>query len=112
MKAAVMASQNHQSLSNADLISSYSCDDSYVFVIQLDLESVLELGFWRWQNIVVACNPDIERRQQKDAHDQISNESTDDDNREGPLRIRADSVRHGCRQQTKSSHQHGHHDGA
>lgn len=42
--------------------------------------------------------PDIQCGQEKDTHQQVGNETSNDHNRERPLRIRADSVRKGGRQ--------------
>ena len=44
-------------------------------------------GLQRRQNVVVACQPDIERRQQENANDQIGNQAADNDDGEGTLRI-------------------------
>ncbi len=46
------------------------------------------------------------------ADEQFYNQPAHNHNGKWPLRVGADVVRHGCRQQAKSGHQHGHHDGS
>ena len=41
---------------------------------------------------------------------QVGDQSAYDDDGEGPLRIGSDGMGHGRREQTKRSHEHGHHD--
>src|ERR1700720_3195440 len=43
-------------------------------------------GFlWLRQPVVRSCEPNIERRQNEDAHDQINHQTSDDNDREGSL---------------------------
>lgn len=48
-------------------------------------ELILWFRFCTRQHIVFACHPDIERRQQKNTHDQIGNEPAYDNDGEGAL---------------------------
>src|ERR1700689_720401 len=52
------------------------------------------------KNIAFPRNPSVKRGQQNDAQQQIGNQAAHDDDREGPLRIRSDVVRHSGRQQS------------
>src|SRR5579862_1382539 len=70
-------------------------------------------GFLRlWQDIVVACKPNVERWQDENAHGQSCNQASHDYDREWPLRIRSDGVRESGWQKPKRRHEHGHHDWA
>src|SRR5579862_1229625 len=52
-----------------------------------------ELRFGRRQDVALAGHPDVESRQQEDAHGEIGYQSAHDDDRERPLRIRSDGMR-------------------
>ena len=52
-------------------------------VVRLDFKVRLRFG----QHVTVAREPNIERGQNENAHDQVGNQSADDDDREGPLGI-------------------------
>ena len=62
--------------------------------------SILKLRFRSGKYIVLAGEPDIESRQQEDAHDQVRDQAADDHDGEGPLRIRADTVGHRSRKES------------
>src|SRR5579863_5119350 len=70
-----------------------------------------EARFGRGQDIGFAGDPDIERGQQENAHDQRGHEAADDHDGEGALGVRADGVGHGGGQQSEGGDEHGHHDG-
>src|ERR1039458_1611962 len=64
-----------------------------------------------WKLIAISRDPDIKRRQQNNAQEHGGNQAAHDNNCEGPLRVGSDFMRQGCRQESESCHQHGHHDG-
>ena len=77
---------------------------------QFKLVDVLALGksdLGMGKDVTVARNPDVERWQQEDAHDQGRHESADDYDREGALRVRANGVRHSGGQQAQGGNQQG-----
>ena len=53
----------------------------------------------------------VESGPQNHADEKLHNQAADNDDGERPLRVGADVMRHGRRQQAERGHQHGHHDG-
>src|SRR5579883_675219 len=64
----------------------------------------------RRQVIAGPCPPDVQGGQEERAHHQVHDQSTNDDDGEGPLRIRSDRMRNRRGQQSERGHQHRHHD--
>src|ERR1700720_3570598 len=54
--------------------------------------------------VTISGDPNIQGWQQKNAHRQCGDQPADDNNREGPLGVRADGVRKGGRYQSESRH--------
>jgi hypothetical protein len=48
------------------------------------------------QHVVRTCDPDIKRGKQEDAHNEIGNQASDNDDGKGALRVGADAVRERC----------------
>jgi hypothetical protein len=59
---------------------------------RLAAESCFKYFLWLGEFVSLAREPNIERRQNKDAHCQVDDQASDNDDREGPLRIGADGV--------------------
>ncbi len=66
----------------------------------IDVLAHLEPFFGHRQHIPLACCPHILRWQQKDAHDEGCDQTSDDNDCERALRIRTDGVRESGRQQS------------
>jgi len=60
--------------------------------VLVDMFAFREARLRRRKHVGVASNPHIEGWQQEHAHDQGSNQATNDDDGEGALRVGADSV--------------------
>src|SRR5208337_2784394 len=68
------------------------------------------LCFFRLGQLVGGSRPpDIKSGQQKNAHQQVGDQSADNHDGKRPLRIRSDVVRESSRQKPQGGHQHGHH---
>src|SRR5271155_2324723 len=59
---------------------------------RLTAESCFEYFFGLGEFVAFTREPNIERRQNKDAHCQVDDQASDDDDREGSLRIGADGM--------------------
>src|SRR5215472_12757789 len=77
-----------------------------------DLRVLFKVRFRLRQLVAVLGDPNIQCRQQENAHQQSSQEASNNHNGEGPLRVRPDSPRDGRGQQTESSHEGSHQDRA
>jgi len=67
------------------------------------------LGFREF--IVFAREPHVQGGEQENADDEVGEETTNNNNCEGPLGIGADGVRKSGGQQSEGGNEHGHHDG-
>ncbi len=56
------------------------------------LRFLREVGFEGWQLVPLTGNPHVQRREQDDAHHQVRNETSDDNDGKWPLRVRANTV--------------------
>ena len=55
--------------------------------------------FHRWQDVVLACHPDIKRGHQKNADDQVRQQPADDHDCKWSLRVRTNGMRKRCGKQ-------------
>src|SRR5580704_5363729 len=62
--------------------------------------------------VAISGDPNVQGRQQNDAHGEGRDQTADDYDRERALGVGADGVRKSGRYQTEGCDQHGHHDGA
>src|SRR6516164_554868 len=70
------------------------------------LLALIECRLWFRQDVSGPRNPHVQRRQEEDAHHEISNEPADDHDRKRTLRVRSDAVRERGRQQTERRDEH------
>ena len=78
---------------------------------RLSLNDFVKLLLGSRELVAVPCDPYIQRGEQENANYQCTNQPTHDDDRERPLRIRADTVGERGRQQAETGHEHCHHNG-